>query len=107
MPERLDYLRDRLRTWAMILKHASWEISYKLRLYATENFNGLPGIFNSMDYVAVAITAPDLPRPSITNSTKPASRSPLDGSRNGLGRRRARRVGNLFGFGRACSKSHT
>jgi acyl transferase domain-containing protein len=53
MPQRLDYLRDRLRTGATLLKHASWEISYKLRLHATKNFKWRPGIFDSMEYFAV------------------------------------------------------
>lgn len=50
---RLDYLRERLRTRTILLKHATWEISYTLRLYATENFKWLPRIFDSMEYVAV------------------------------------------------------
>jgi thioesterase domain-containing protein/acyl carrier protein len=50
---RLDYLRERLRTRTILLKHATWEISYNLRLYATENFKWLPRIFDSMEYVAV------------------------------------------------------
>ncbi|HMD98156.1 MAG TPA: amino acid adenylation domain-containing protein, partial [Terriglobia bacterium] len=53
MPERLDYLRHKLRTRMTILKHTSWEVSYKLRLYATGNINGLPRVFNSMEYFAV------------------------------------------------------
>jgi thioesterase domain-containing protein/acyl carrier protein len=53
MPGRLDYLRERLRTRAILLKHASWEVSYNLRLYATENFKWLPRVFDSMEYVAV------------------------------------------------------
>ncbi len=53
MPERLDYLGGLLRTKVMMLRLASWETSYKRRLFATENFLGLPRILNSMEYVAV------------------------------------------------------
>ena len=53
MRERLEYLRNRLRTRVTILKHTSWETSYQLRLHATGNANGLPRVFDSMEYVAV------------------------------------------------------
>jgi acyl transferase domain-containing protein/thioesterase domain-containing protein len=53
MSGRLDYLHRRLQTGAMMLKLIGWELSYKLRLYATDNFKGLPRIFNSMEYVAI------------------------------------------------------
>jgi acyl transferase domain-containing protein len=53
MPERLDYLHERLRTGGMMLRHASWEISYKLRLCATQKFKEQPRNFNSMQYFVI------------------------------------------------------
>ena len=53
MPEQLDYLLHRLRTRAMFLKYVSWEVFYKLRLHATDNFKGLFRNSRRMVYVAV------------------------------------------------------
>jgi thioesterase domain-containing protein len=53
MPEQLDYLRHRLRTRAMFLKYASWEVFYKLRLHAKDNFKGLFRNSRRMVHVAV------------------------------------------------------
>jgi thioesterase domain-containing protein len=50
--ERLDYLRNRLRTRAVILKHLRWEVAYKLRLRATGNIGGLHRVFDSIEYLA-------------------------------------------------------
>jgi myxalamid-type polyketide synthase MxaB len=53
IPEQLDYLRDRLRTKAIFLRYASWEVSYNLRLHVTKSLSGLPRNLSSMAYVAV------------------------------------------------------
>jgi len=60
LPGRLHYLRERLRTRAVVLKHASWEISYKLRLHATKKFKWRPGTFDSVEYFAVRHYRPQM-----------------------------------------------
>jgi thioesterase domain-containing protein len=53
MAERLDYLRDTLRTRVMILKYVSWGVYYKLHLYATGSVQGLRRVFDGIAYFAV------------------------------------------------------